>query len=277
MMTNLKDVITALEQLAPPRLAAEWDNVGLLVGTARPTITRLMTCLTLTPEVAREAVAEQADLVVSHHPLPFRPVKRITNETATGSVLLELLATGIGVWSGHTAWDSAAGGINQLLAETLDLEHVGPIEPDEASPDTGFGRMGTAPAGRTVADLARRLTALLGCPGCHVAGTAERAAGRVGIVCGSGGESVATVAAAGCQTLVTGEIKLHDALAAVAHDLAVVAVGHHASERFAMEVLADRIASSLPEVHCWASRTEADPLVWLPADPQAAPAADVRN
>jgi len=128
-----------------------------------------------------------------------------------------------------------------------------------------------------VADLARRLTAGLGCPGCHVAGAGERPAGRVGIVCGSGGESVATVAAAGCQTLVTGEIKLHDALAAVAHDLAVIAVGHHASERFAMEILANRLTSSLPKVRCWASRTEADPLVWLPADPQAVPEADVRN
>jgi len=276
-MPNLEDVITALEQLAPPRLAAEWDNVGLLVGTARPTITRLMTCLTLTPEVAREAVAEQADLVVSHHPLPFRPVKRITDDTATGGVLLELLSAGIGVWSGHTAWDSAAGGINTLLAEKLGLEQTVPIEPDETSPDTGFGRMGTAPAGQTVAGLARGLTAALGCPGCHVAGAGERPAGQVGIVCGSGGESVATVVAAGCQTLVTGEIKLHDALAAVAHDLAVIAVGHHASERFAMEVLADRLTSCLPQLRCWASRTEADPLVWLPADPQAAPKADVRN
>lgn len=264
-MSNVKDVIAALEQLAPPRLAADWDNVGLLVGTTRPTLTRLMTCLTLTPEVAREAVAEQADLIVSHHPLPFRPVKRITDETATGSVLLELLAAGIGVWSGHTAWDSAVGGINALLAETLELEHVSPIEPDEASPDTGFGRMGIVRTGRTVADLARGLTAALGCPGCHVAGDCERPAGRVGIVCGSGGESVAAVAAAGCQTLVTGEIKLHDALAATAHDLAVIAVGHHASERFAMEVLAARLASSLPELHCWASLTETDPLAWLPA------------
>jgi dinuclear metal center YbgI/SA1388 family protein len=264
-MPTLVDVIAELEQLAPPRLAADWDNVGLLVGTRRPVIGRLMTCLTLTPHVAREAVAERADLVVSHHPLPFRPVKRITGDTATGSVLLELLTAGIGVWSGHTAWDSAAGGINTLLAEQLGLEHVGPIEPNETSPDTGFGRMGSAPADGTVADLAQALATALGCPGCHLVGRADRAAGRVGIVCGSGGESVAAVAAAGCQTLVTGEIKLHAALEAVAQNLAVIAVGHHASEQFAMEVLADRIAASLPDLHCWASRTEADPLVWLPA------------
>lgn len=265
MMPTLADVIAELEQLAPLRLAADWDNVGLLVGTGRTTIGRLMTCLTLTPDVAREAVAEGADLVVSHHPLPFRPVGRITSETATGTVLMELLAAGIGVWSGHTAWDSAAGGINALLAEQLGLEHVGPIEPDETSPDTGFGRLGTAPAGRTVGDLAHNLSRALGCPGCHVAGDAGRPAGRVGIVCGSGGETVAGVAASGCRTLVTGEIKLHNALEALAHGLAVIAVGHHASERFAIEVLAERMAASLPGLHCWASRRERDPLVWQPA------------
>ena len=263
-MPTLADVIAELEQLAPPRLAADWDNVGLLVGTSRPTVGRLMTCLTLTPTVAREAVAGQADLVVSHHPLPFRPVNRITDDTSTGTVLLELLAAGIGVWSGHSAWDSAAGGINALLAEHLGLAHVGPIEPDEASPDIGFGRMGSAPAGHTVAELARGLATTLGCPGCQLAGDPAQPAGKVGIVCGSGGESVAAVAAAGCQTLVTGELKLHNALEAVASGLAVIAVGHHASERFAMEVLADQIAASLPDLHCWASRTEADPLVWLP-------------
>ena len=265
MMPSLDDVIAELEQLAPLRLAADWDNVGLLVGTGRTTIDRLMTCLTLTPDVAREAVADGADLVVSPHPLPFRPVGRITAETATGTVLMELLAAGIGVWSGHTAWDSAAAGINALLAEQLGLEHVGPIEPDETSPDTGFGRLGTAPAGRTVGDLASTLTQALGCPGCHVVGDAGRSAGRVGIVCGSGGETVAAVAASGCQTLVTGEIKLHNALDAVAHGLAVIAVGHHASERFAIEVLAERMAASLPGLHCWASRRECDPLVWQPA------------
>ena len=83
-MSTPDDVITALEHLAPLRLAAEWDNVGFLVGTKRPTIQRVMTCLTLTMEIAREAVSQKADLIVTHHPLPFRPVNRITEATATG-------------------------------------------------------------------------------------------------------------------------------------------------------------------------------------------------
>ena len=85
-MASLAQVIAELERIAPLRLAADWDSVGLLVGTRRDSIDRVMTCLTLTPEVAREAVRERADMVVTHHPLPFRPVGRITDGSSTGKI-----------------------------------------------------------------------------------------------------------------------------------------------------------------------------------------------
>jgi len=263
-MSNLTDVISSLEHLTPLRLAADWDNVGLLVATKKPVIHRVMTCLTLTIDVAREAVSQKADLVVTHHPLPFRPVSRITEETPTGAILVELVTAGIGVWSGHTAWDSAPHGINAMLAEILSLQDVAPLEPDEIDSSVGFGRMGTVSSHDTVNTVIQQLTSTLGCPGCFVAGDSSRSAGLVGIVCGSGGESVPIAAAAGCQTLVTGEIKLHDALEALAHNMTVIAVGHHRSERFAMERMAEEVSTALPDLHCWASTVEQDPLCWVP-------------
>lgn len=263
-MPSIERVIAELESLAPLRLAAEWDTVGLLVGSRRPAIERLMTCLTLTPTVAREAVREAADMVVSHHPLPFRPVGRITDATPTGSVLLELIGGGVAVWSSHTAWDSAAGGINDQLASLIGLDHVAPLEPDAIHPLAGFGRAGSAPVGWTVAHLARHLAESLAVGGVQVVGNLARPAGRVGIICGSGGDSLDAVLQAGCETLVTGELKLHAALDADSRGLAVVAVGHHASERFAMERLATRLAESLPGLHAWASRDETDPVASLP-------------
>lgn len=270
-MAVLAEVIAALEQIAPLRLAADWDAVGLLVGTRRVTIGHVMTCLTLTETVVREAVQRDVGMIVSHHPLPFRPVGRITDDSATGRVLLDLLGGGIAVWSSHTAWDSAAGGINAQLAHFMRLAHVVPLEPDPIDPTVGVGRVGDAPAGITVADLARSLMQSLATAdasvtiaGCQIAGEATCPAGRVGIICGSGGEMVAAAQAAGCSTLVTGEIKLHDALAATAAGVSVIAVGHHASERFSMGVLARRLAESLPGLTCFASSTDVDPLVWTP-------------
>jgi dinuclear metal center YbgI/SA1388 family protein len=271
-MATLAEVTAALEAIAPLRLAADWDSVGLLIGSRRATISRVMTCLTLTEAVAREAVREGVELIGSHHPLPFRPVGRITDDSATGRVLLDLLGNGIAVWSSHTAWDSAAGGINHQLAEFMQLTDVMPLEPDAIDPTVGVGRVGEAPAGLTVTDLARSLMKSLAAAdpsvsiaGCHIAGDATRPAGRVGIVCGSGGEMIAAVAAAGSATLVTGEIKLHDALAAMAAGVSVVAVGHHASERFSMSVLATRLAARVPGLICFASQADVDPLVWVPA------------
>ena len=160
-MPTLEAVTAALEHLAPLRLAASWDSVGLLVAPRREAIARVLTCLTLTPEVAAEAVRERADLIVSHHPLPFRPVPRITPATGPGRVLLEVIGSGAGIWSSHTAWDSAAGGINDQLAGRLGLAHVAPMEPDAELPLVGFGRAGTAAAGCRLADLAARAAAAL--------------------------------------------------------------------------------------------------------------------
>lgn len=262
-MPRLPEVIAALEAIAPLRLAADWDAVGLLVSPRRPTIHRILTCLTLTPEVAAEAVRTPFDLVISHHPLPFRPVPRITPDTVAGRVILELVGAGVGVWSSHTAWDSAAGGINDQLAAIIGLEAASPIEPDGVDLRVGFGRQAPATAGVTVSAVAQRLSAALEPTAVQIVGDREREAGRVGIVCGSGGDLVGQVADAGCTTLVTGEIRLHQAVEARAAGLAVIAVGHHASEHFAMVELGRRLAAMLPDLEILPADDDRDPISWL--------------
>jgi len=259
-MPTLSTVIAELEKIAPLRLAAAWDAVGLLVGSRRPDVTRVMTCLTLTPEVAHEAVAAGIDLIVSHHPFPFRPVARLTDDSVAGGMLLDLTAAGIAVWSSHTAWDSAVGGINDQLAKLCGLTDIAPIEPDGIDPRAGFGRLGTCPDS-SVGALAKHLERSLGGRPVTVAGRMERAAGRVGIVCGSGGDAVAGVRGAECTTLLTGEIKLHQALEAMAAGLAVIAVGHHASEHFSLAQLSAQLTAALPGLVCWPSRRDCDPFV----------------
>jgi dinuclear metal center YbgI/SA1388 family protein len=262
-MPSLPDVVAALERIAPERLAAEWDAVGLLVAPRDATVRRVLTCLTLTPEVAAEAVRERIDLVLTHHPLPFRPIGRITPDTGTGRVLLALVGAGSGIWSSHTAWDSAAGGINEQLATLIGLAQVCPIIPDTADPAVGFGRVGSAAADINVAGLARLLADSLGATGVQLVGDRDRPAGRVGIVCGSGGDLIPQVAAAGCTTLVTGELKLHQAIEARAADLAVIAVGHHASEHFALAELGRRLVTELPGLEALVAREDRDPIGWL--------------
>ena len=128
-MPRIADIVAFLERFAPLDLAEEWDNVGLLVGDRGREAQAVVTCLTLTPDVAREAIQRRAGLIVTHHPVLFRAVKRLTADDQQGAMLLELLAAGIAVYSPHTAYDSAAEGINQQLAVCLGLTGIEPLRP----------------------------------------------------------------------------------------------------------------------------------------------------
>ncbi len=126
-MPSVADLVDHLHRLAPCELAEDWDNVGLLVGERGAAVERVMTCLTVTPEVVAEAVAEKAQLIVTHHPLLFRGAKRVTSDTPEGRMLLELIRAGVAVFSAHTAFDNAKGGINDIVAGRLGLTDVRPL------------------------------------------------------------------------------------------------------------------------------------------------------
>jgi dinuclear metal center YbgI/SA1388 family protein len=137
-MPVLSEMVAWLERFAPPRSAAEWDNVGLLLGDRSAPADRVMTCLTLTEDVADEAIAERAHLIVSHHPILFRGMKRITADTAEGRVLLKLARAGVAVYSPHTAFDNCPGGINDGLARRLGLTNVRPLRTAQVSDPSAF-------------------------------------------------------------------------------------------------------------------------------------------
>jgi dinuclear metal center YbgI/SA1388 family protein len=133
-MPTVSDIVEFLDRRNPPSLAAEWDNVGLLLGERGAAVTRAMTCLTVTPESAAEAVEARAQLIVTHHPILFRAVKRLTDATAEGRMLLSLIRAGVAVYCPHTAFDNAVGGINESLAQRLGLTNVGPLRRREDAP-----------------------------------------------------------------------------------------------------------------------------------------------
>ncbi|MFO0950875.1 MAG: Nif3-like dinuclear metal center hexameric protein [Isosphaeraceae bacterium] len=128
-MTTVRDVSRWLDGFAPPRLAESWDNVGLLWGDPDAEVRRIMTCLTVTPCTANEAVQERADLIVSHHPVLFRAVKRVVAGQAGNSFLWGLARANVSILSPHTAFDNTVGGINDGLATRLGLTEVGPLRP----------------------------------------------------------------------------------------------------------------------------------------------------
>jgi dinuclear metal center YbgI/SA1388 family protein len=128
-MTVVRDVTRYLDELAPARLAEPWDNIGLLWGNPDDKVQNVMTCLTVTPTTAQEAIQQGAELIVSHHPVLFREVKRIRADVPETSYLWKLARAGIAIASLHTAFDNAPDGINDILCRRLDLVDVTPLRP----------------------------------------------------------------------------------------------------------------------------------------------------
>jgi dinuclear metal center YbgI/SA1388 family protein len=262
-MLSIADITKFLEDFAPPRLAEEWDNVGLLVGSASRPVVRIMTCLTLTAESVAEAVRERADLVVAHHPLPFRPLRRLTDATVEGRLLLQLIAAKVAVYSPHTAFDSAGRGINQRLAEGLELLDIAPLSADEYEPAIGSGRYGLLDPPITLEQLALRALRFLKIEGLQIVGSHNQQVRRVAVGCGSAGELLARAIEHKCDCFVTGETRFHTCLEAASEGLGLLLVGHFASERFAVEQLAELLARQFPDIKVWASAEERDPIGWF--------------
>jgi dinuclear metal center YbgI/SA1388 family protein len=123
-----------LEGFAPRRLAEAWDNVGLLWGDPRAGVSRIMTCLTVTPATASEAIGGGAELIVSHHPVLFRAVKQVRADHRESGILWSLARAGVAIISPHTSFDNTAGGINDGLALRLGLRDVQPLRPSSPAP-----------------------------------------------------------------------------------------------------------------------------------------------
>lgn len=263
-MHTVASIAALLDAYAPSSLAEEWDNVGLLVGDRDRSVGKVMTCLTITPSSAAEAIEQQADLIVAHHPLPFQPLRRLTTDSTTGRMLLDLAAHRIAVYSPHTALDSAAEGINQSWAEGLELTDIRPLVVSDLETGdneaVGSGRWGLVKKPGTLADIVARVKSFLAIDQVRVVGRDDQAVARVAVGCGSGGSLLDAASRLGCDCFVTGEANFHTCLEAEATGVVLILVGHFASERFALERLAQYLTAELDGVDVWASQAERDPL-----------------
>ncbi len=262
-MPTVQHFCQFLESFAPRRLAEDWDNVGLLIGDRGRPADRVMTCLTITPESVKEAIERQAHLVITHHPLPFRPLKRITADNTTGEMLLDLIENKVAVYSPHTSFDSAENGINQRLAEGLGVISPQPLEPFDGDPDQlGSGRFGSLAEALPLKKFVQNVKGFLKLDGLHLVGEPLQSIRKVAVACGSAGQFLQQAKRVGCDCLVTGETNFHTCLEAKANGIALVLPGHYASERFALVLLSDLLKQEFSTAKVWASEQECDPLTW---------------
>ncbi len=274
MTIQNSNIIEYLKNFAPLELAEDWDNVGLILGRTDAITQSIMTCLTLTPDVAKEAIDNNISLIVSHHPILFRPVQKISSESFEGEMVLSLIEAGIAVYSPHTAFDSANRGINQFLAELLELENIEvlrpmiSLEPDESASSSTTAVMGAGRAGKLsqTTSLEAFLQKVKNCFSMeHVQyiGDLKKDISRVGIACGAAAEFMDDAQSLNCDLFLTGEARFHDCLRARTSGISMILTGHYVSERIAVEQLASRISKEFPSIEVWASKIESDPVEWI--------------
>lgn len=249
-MTTVSDITRALEAFAPLELAYPWDNPGLQVGFREAPVTRVLVALDPFEDTLREAALWGAQMVVTHHPLLFSPVKRITDETSQGRVIQMLMENHISLWSGHTNVDIAPGGVNDALAEALGLTNVQPIPPENLL------RVGALPQ-QSLAEFLGTAKEKLGCPGLRYV-DAGRPCRRIAVGGGACGGELEAAIQAGCDTFVTSDVKYNQFWDGLDAGINLIDAGHYWTENPVCRVLAERIRGCFPELEVKISESHRD-------------------
>ena len=247
MIPKLKDIFDILEEMAPSYIAEGWDNTGLQVGNFSLETKKIFVALDPTLKAVRETSNRQAQLLLTHHPLIFKSLSHINEETYPGIVIFEAFKKGISIVAVHTNLDVIQGGINDILARLFELQDVDLLEKkdDLTMDDAGLGRIGSLQEPMSLSSMIERVKTILGSRSIKVVGREEMKIRRVAVVGGSGGGMVSEASKKGADLLITGDVSHHDALGAENLGLALIDGGHFHTEKIALRHFANRLKSTL--------------------------------
>lgn len=260
-MTN-GEVLDYLEGVAPTRYAESYDNVGLLIGDVNTEVTGVCCCLDITHSVIKEAVTKGANLIVTHHPVIFDPLKNIPH----WSPVAELVKKDVAVIAMHTNFDIAEGGVNDTLIELLEWtcfrDGGGALEVT-AGDGKGFGAVCEIPLGFTPQTLAEYCKKKLDLGGVRYS-RIKRPINRIAVCCGGGiDRNVMRLARErGCDAIISGDIKHNFWIEAENCGLTLIDAGHFGTEKAAAHRLAKIITEKFSSVPVFSAECEADPCVY---------------
>lgn len=258
-MTTVSDILQFVESLAPAYMKMDWDNVGLLCGSAAAPVTKILVALDPFEHVCREAADWGAELIVTHHPLIFSAPKAVTDETSVGRSIQCLCRSGISAINAHTNLDCAPGGVNDTLAATLGLTDISVINPtgkDAQGRHWGLLRRGTTTS-RPLSDFLVHVKNALGCQGLRYV-DAGKPVCHVAVGGGACADGLVEAVRAGCDTFVTADIKYNQFWDARELGLNLIDAGHFYTENPVTAYLAREISAAFPEIQVKISVSHTD-------------------
>lgn len=226
-MVKMRDLAEFFETLAPKHLAEDYDNVGLLVEGETDSVTKVLITLDCDESVVKQAKEQGAQLIVSHHPLIFKPVGTLTEQTGNERTIRRLIQEGIGLYAMHTNFDSAEDGLCDVF-----LNYFGAFSSRKSftGEAAGIGRIGELQEPCTVKELMQRAKKHLGEVSLSYVGDSQKIVKTVAVCNGGGGDLVYDAKALGADVYISGDFKHHHARFAVENDLPLIAVSHFDAE-----------------------------------------------
>ncbi|PAT02368.1 Nif3-like dinuclear metal center hexameric protein [Candidatus Izimaplasma bacterium ZiA1] len=224
------EIKKVMENNFPTSLAYDWDNVGLQVGTLNKDVTSILVSLDLTKEVIEEAINNKSNLIIVHHPLLFRAIKKITLDSYLGKCIEMLIKNDIALYVAHTNFDLSNVGMNFILAEKLKLKNHKPL--DYTTEEEGLGRIGEVKDIST-SDYIDFIKVLFNIKDVRFIGNIEKKISKVAVCGGSGADLFMKSKLQKADILITGDVSYHKALDALAIGMNILDVGHNIEKIYA--------------------------------------------
>jgi dinuclear metal center YbgI/SA1388 family protein len=250
--------MSSLRILAPENLAEDWDNVGLLLGSGDRIVEKLLLCLDVTPQVAKEALRLDADMIVSHHPIIFNTIKSINNETPEGKMLYSLIRNETSVFCSHTNLDICENGLNRYLAEKLELLDI--HNSVNSSDENKYVKIGRLSAAKDIDKFTVIVKENLGVKNLRIIGDVQDQITNVAVFCGGYDARLCEGIKGEAEILVTGDIKYHDAQEIANNGFCAIDAGHFGTEVIVKELLFTYLKSKFPNIDIISSASENDPF-----------------
>lgn len=261
---KILEVVNALERFAPLSLQADFDNAGVQLGLTEREVSGALLCLDVTEAIVEEAIKLGCNLIVSHHPLIFRKLRRITGEDYVQRVVMEAIRHDIAIVSMHTNMDVAVGGVNYKMAEKLglkDLSFFGKKQEVDGV-QGGDGVIGTLPQPLAADDFILQLKKVFGVECVMANELLRREISRVALCGGAGDFLLDDALAAGADAFITGEMHYHQYFG---HEqqIQIAVIGHYQSEQYTNEIFRDIIQQNCPGVACHLTEVCTNPICYF--------------
>jgi len=271
---TVSDIIHVMDQIAPPYLAENWDNAGLQIGDHRWPVRTVAVALDPSRQVIEEACDKKADMLITHHPLIFKPLTCIDFRTSIGSIIKKATKHQVAIFTAHTNLDKSEGGLNDILARRIGLQDLKVLQySNDVYPlfsfdhREGMGRVGVLKKAIELQSFALKVKHALDLQHITFVGSPHLVITKVAVCTGSGSSLLESFYSCGAQVYISGDLKYHDARDVEAAGLGLIDVGHFPSEYLVVEELVKRLTSLFSEKQLQAEvkacNIEKDPFVVL--------------